>query len=230
MSDHEITAGARWNVELSKQLEASGFGIVCLTPENLHAPWLLFEAGALSKSVSEARVVPFLVDLKTTDVPYPFAQFQGVTADRDGTLRLLSAINDALDKALPKERLLRIFERWWPDLEKKIQSVPPNERPGVPERSERELLEEVLSLVRDMARSAVRIVAYEAFLSQIDRELKGLYEQEYRMEFALRDTADENPNYQGLERYIAIHARLRSVLDELVKFEGYPRSKRNDYA
>ena len=31
MSEADISAGDRWSVELSKQLEESGFGIICLT-------------------------------------------------------------------------------------------------------------------------------------------------------------------------------------------------------
>ena len=37
-SEHNIGAGARWGNELSKQLEASRFGIICLTPENIDRP------------------------------------------------------------------------------------------------------------------------------------------------------------------------------------------------
>ncbi len=48
MSARDNEAGVRWNSVISGELERSDFGILCVTPTNLQAPWLLFEAGALS--------------------------------------------------------------------------------------------------------------------------------------------------------------------------------------
>jgi hypothetical protein len=59
ISSRDIEAGERWGEELDKQLESTNFGILCLVPTNLAAPWLIFEAGALSKSVEASRVVPY---------------------------------------------------------------------------------------------------------------------------------------------------------------------------
>jgi len=58
LSSASIDPGARWSDEVAGALEELNFGILCLTPENLTSAWLLFEAGALSKTVSESRVVP----------------------------------------------------------------------------------------------------------------------------------------------------------------------------
>src|SRR5437016_4734535 len=57
MSNDDIPTGARWLHSISSELESSDFGILCLTPENLRAPWINFEAGALSKKVDNSRVV-----------------------------------------------------------------------------------------------------------------------------------------------------------------------------
>jgi hypothetical protein len=51
----EIEAGKRWSEEISKKLEEANFGILCLTLENFNQPWILFEAGAISKVVSKGR-------------------------------------------------------------------------------------------------------------------------------------------------------------------------------
>src|ERR1700674_605097 len=50
MSSGDIDRGSRWLGELTTVLEVTKVGIVCLTPENLNSAWLLFEAGALSKT------------------------------------------------------------------------------------------------------------------------------------------------------------------------------------
>jgi hypothetical protein len=75
MSEKENEAGALWDNILSSALEESNFGIVCLTPSNLESRWLNFEAGALSKAVSQARVVPLLYGLGESDVGLPLSRF-----------------------------------------------------------------------------------------------------------------------------------------------------------
>lgn len=121
MSEHDIGPGKRWGIELSTELEASNFGILCLTPENITAPWLLYEAGALAKLVAESRVVPYL--LFNPNVIGPLSQFQGVNADNEGTLKLVNGINQLSDNPLPNDRIARIFERAWPDLEREIETI-----------------------------------------------------------------------------------------------------------
>ena len=58
VSSEDIDKGARWTTDISKELEASQYGILCVTPENIEAPWLNFEAGALSKTIDKSRVCP----------------------------------------------------------------------------------------------------------------------------------------------------------------------------
>lgn len=148
MSGHDLNAGARWGVELNAMLEASDFGILCLTRENLGSPWILFEAGALGKSVKAGRVAPYLLDLAPTDVEFPLAQFQGVQADRTGTFHLVESINSVRSSPLDAERLQRAFARWWPDMEESLRNLPKPVGKTPPLRSDRELLEELLELVR----------------------------------------------------------------------------------
>ncbi len=53
MSETDIAKGARWGMDMARELDETRVGIICLTPENLNAPWILFEAGALSKTLEE---------------------------------------------------------------------------------------------------------------------------------------------------------------------------------
>jgi hypothetical protein len=75
MSEIDKDAGVRWNDEVSAELENSHFGIACLTPTNLDAPWINFESGALGKSVGKSRVVPLLYNLSSGDVAPPLSTF-----------------------------------------------------------------------------------------------------------------------------------------------------------
>jgi hypothetical protein len=60
MSAEDIDAGARWGNEVTNELAQTRCGIICLTQDNLTAPWILFEAGALSKTIEKTYVIPYL--------------------------------------------------------------------------------------------------------------------------------------------------------------------------
>lgn len=83
VSSEDIDKGARWSVDIAKELEASTYGIICVTPENVDAPWINFEAGALSKTLDRARVSPLLFGLKPSDIKGPLLQSQGTVADKN---------------------------------------------------------------------------------------------------------------------------------------------------
>jgi hypothetical protein len=150
MSDRDIHAGERWLPVLGTELEKCNFGIICLTAENINSPWLLFEAGALAKSVSLARVVPFCLDLSPADVPYVFAQFQAVQASEEGASKLLQSINMAQEDKLSVDRITRVFNRWWPDLDKRLKEIPKQNKSTSVRRDDRALLEEILQHVRSL--------------------------------------------------------------------------------
>lgn len=153
MSERDIEAGQRWNSEVSMLLKETHFGVICLTPENVEAPWLLFEAGALAKAVESARVVPVLFGMGKADLTFPLAQFQSVEGNKDGLFSLSVAINRALgDDKLSAEVLSNLFESLWPNLEASLNSVPPvnNDIFDGDRRSDREILEDVLEGVRSL--------------------------------------------------------------------------------
>jgi TIR domain len=59
----EIEKGTSWASEIGNEVQNSDFGLCCITRDNLTAPWLHFEAGALSKVVDKSYVVPILFDI-----------------------------------------------------------------------------------------------------------------------------------------------------------------------
>lgn len=157
MSERDIQAGQQWNAQLSSRLKETDFGIICLTPENLTAPWLLFEAGALAKALEAARVVPLLFGLRKADLSLPLAQFQAVEANRDGFFSLVSAVNASLQEGqLDKILLNNIFNCLWPSMEGNLNRLHQTSRdtPKKSHRSDREILEDVLTSVRAMQRNA----------------------------------------------------------------------------
>ena len=153
VSEH-ITPGEAWAQRLGTELEQSEFGILCLTRDNWQSPWLLFEAGAIAKKFASSRVVPYLIDeLPAASDRSPLAQFQHVRADREGTWRLVEAINSIRDNPKPSDRLERSFTKWWPDLEQTLKTVQASNPGQPPIRSDRELLETILQRLETWSQS-----------------------------------------------------------------------------
>jgi hypothetical protein len=157
VSSEDIDKGARWSTDIAKELEDSTFGILCVTRENINAPWLTFEAGALSKTMDKAFVSPFLFDIKRSEVDGPILQFQSTIFEKDDLKKLVRTLNKACDKSgLSPDRLEKAFEVWYPTLASELNKL----RDQQVERQEenvsgelqtpraQEILEEILDLSR----------------------------------------------------------------------------------
>lgn len=152
MSQEDISAGARWLADVSSELSQAKVGIICVTPENQHNPWLQFESGALSKTIEQTFVCPVLLEMQPGQITGPLTQFQSVVLDYDGVMRLLKTLNSALsEQKMADAELEEIFEVWWPKLLEKISSVPMISEP-IARRPSEEILEEILQNTREQIR------------------------------------------------------------------------------
>jgi hypothetical protein len=154
MSDESIRKGAEWRTDLMRTLKDAKVGILCVTQDNQEASWLLFEAGALLKAVESNYVCPYLLGLVPTDLKSPLADFQATEANKDDTLKLLQTINSAQGNAELKDESLRAaFDKWWPDLESKLDELRSKSLPSgppVPRRTVDDLAAEILARVRNL--------------------------------------------------------------------------------
>jgi hypothetical protein len=148
LSESDIAAGERWAQSVAKQLETSNFGIICVTRENVGAPWILFEAGSLAKSLEGSRVIPLLLDLDFAEISGPLAQFQAKKADKDGVAEVVSGVNRAADQPDTEERIQQLFDALWPKLEAQISAIPKHAGASKPIRPQHEVLEELVASVR----------------------------------------------------------------------------------
>lgn len=175
VSSEDIDKGTRWSTDIAKELEESRYGVLVLTHGNLDAPWLNFEAGALSKAFDKSNVSPFLFKMKRSDVkPGPLLQFQSTISDHKDVKKLLHSLNSACeDNQLDEARLESIFEVWWPKLEEQLDGIPPDERltraaesdeATVASAGSGDILEELL----DLARTQQRILRDPAALLPAD--------------------------------------------------------------
>ncbi|MBM7770067.1 hypothetical protein JOD54_000271 [Actinokineospora baliensis] len=147
LSSEDIDKGARWSAGIAAELADCNFGIICATKDNLAAPWLNFEAGALSKFVETSRVSPFLFGVEPKEVTGPLLQFQATVYEREDMRKLVGSINSACPA--PLKKLDVSFDKWWPELDAKLQEISAvPSRGAVAKRPSEDLLGEVLELVR----------------------------------------------------------------------------------
>nr|WP_315496867.1 TIR domain-containing protein [uncultured Rhodoferax sp.] len=159
VSSEDIDKGARWSTDIAGELHASTYGLICLTKDNIVAPWINFEAGALGKSIDKSRVSPFLFRLKRSEVEGPILQFQSTVFEQEDVFKLLKSINDACGPdGLEAARLQKSFGVWWPQLERQLSEIPaevnpPEAEPAAdlepPVSDVSRVLEEILELTRN---------------------------------------------------------------------------------
>ena len=103
--------------------------------------------------IGKGRVCPLLIDIEKSRVPHPLGLFQVRTLKKDEILSVIEMINaDASEEdQLQPEMLKETFDQWWPKLESTIKDIKAMQPEKAKLRSEREILEDILSTVRSLA-------------------------------------------------------------------------------
>ncbi len=143
--------GAKWTSDISRELKNSDIGIICLTKENLAEPWILFEAGSLSKNLDSSKVCTLLFGVDSTDLKGPLTTFQATSFKKNDFKKLVKSINNSGgDSKLDDPILDQVFDKWWNELDLKIKDILSNHSNtnDAEHRSERDILEEILELSR----------------------------------------------------------------------------------
>ena len=150
LSQADIEAGQRWADHVAKELEATNFGVICVTQENVASSWVLFEAGALAKSLQGSCVIPLLLDLDIRDITGPLAQFQAKKVDQSGLFDVVQSLNKFAPHPVPEDKVKQLFDALWPQLENKVASVPKASASAKHARPQPEILEELVASVRSL--------------------------------------------------------------------------------
>jgi hypothetical protein len=188
MSNEDISSGSRWSTELYKELEETKFGIICITPENQHNPWILFEAGALSKSIDQTYVIPYLFDMEPNEILGPLVQFQAARTTKNGTFQIVSSLNNAVqEKRLNEIQLKEVFDVWWHKLEEKMMGVPEFVGEKIVARTNEEILNEILENTREQLRKE-------------NLRLNSVFHKEDKMGDVMRSLQSELKNVVGSNR------------------------------
>ena len=207
MSSKDIDRGSLWFSEISDQLKDTTVGIVCLTKSNKEKPWILFEAGALAKGLSSQRVCTFLIDLDSTEVGNPLAQFNHTMPSKEGLYSLVRTLNVALGpNTLNDDVLNNVFDTYWPQFENNFESILENadDEHVQDKRSKEDILFEVLRTVRGLDRKVRN-------LEQSQRRDRALSKNLFRNVLSSNDQSGRPSKEQLLQR--ALDALQRFDLD-----------------
>lgn len=153
----DIEKGSRWTADISKELEQSKLGIFVYTKDNLDSQWMLFEAGAISKTLDNSKVCPILFGLDNSDFKGPLTQFQTSQFNKTDFKKLVRTLNNSLSENKLEDKVFdEVFEMWWPKLETKIAKIlESNKVENTELRDDRELLEEILAISRLTAKRTI---------------------------------------------------------------------------
>lgn len=151
----DVAKGQRWAADIAENLHNSQFGLFCLTAENLTAPWLLFEAGAVSKDSRNGKVCPLLFGVDPAQLAGPLLQFQATPYSRDEVFKFMKVVNIGTKIPLDEIQLSRAFNRCWSELDDKIQAILATKvtDQSPPPRSMQDMVEETLSIVRAISQN-----------------------------------------------------------------------------
>lgn len=209
ISTQDISKGTLWNNEINNQLKGINTGIICLTRENKNSPWILFETGALAKGISSNRVCTFLIDLQPQDISDPLAQFNHTFPTKDDMFKLLITLNDGLEKPLREKILKGVFETYWGQFEQKFSKIlqqTQEQASEIPETSDKDILTEILSSVRNVEKR-VRFLE-----SRDDIEIKKINNVD-KMSF-LKKTNERRSIINGSRPYLSPEDMRRMSLEE----------------
>lgn len=153
ISTKDVEKGTFWFTEIKDKLSETNLGIICLTAENKDKPWVLFEAGALSKGLSISRVCTLLIDVEPKDIVDPLARFNHTTLEKDSFLLLLTTINNSLgDDKIDDEVLVDVYNDSWERFYNKCHEIIDNTESinTEPKRTNDDIISDILNISREV--------------------------------------------------------------------------------
>jgi hypothetical protein len=121
-SSSDLVAGDRFNESIAGNLIKADVGVLLITRQNMRAPWILFESGALAHKEINRGAIPILVDLERSELESPLSQFQNIQgADLSGMKVILETLSTKTN--LSPDALEALLERFWPNLESALSDA-----------------------------------------------------------------------------------------------------------
>lgn len=154
----ELPKGSGWSAEIHEALGRSKAGILCLTSENLHEPWINYEGGALAHTTRQA-VCTLLLDIEPGHLAgLPLGRFQHTNASsEEDVVRMFKTIATATFGNMDDADLADLVHMFWPDLSKafaeaRLTNASP---PRPPDQTA--MIAEILDAVREIRRNTIEL-------------------------------------------------------------------------
>lgn len=122
VSDEDIAAGTDWWIKIKSELKSCCLGILCVTNENVKAPWIFYEAGAMASR--ELPVIPLLVGCEINSlIGTPLQGKQCINFhDSKKFVKMMENINEYLN-LLPETLVKSTAMVGYKQLKKNLKSV-----------------------------------------------------------------------------------------------------------
>lgn len=92
ISEEDIEYGSEWYTRIKNELISCNLAVIFLTPDNMNAPWLNFEAGAIAIGEETRPLITFLIDVPINTIKSPLKNYQCFNLSLEATKKLISNI------------------------------------------------------------------------------------------------------------------------------------------
>lgn len=93
MSEKDIESGTEWFKTIKDHLMKSCCAIIVLTKENISAPWVLFESGAMAINYEDKKVIPMLFEVDIEEKS-PLSHYNHIKFSKNGFEKMVLDIRD----------------------------------------------------------------------------------------------------------------------------------------
>ena len=93
-SQSDIRKGSNWYNDIIDELKQTKVGVFCITCDNDQAPWLIFEAGAISVGLARPKVCPLLFGISPASLKGPLLTFQAAEFSKNEMLKVVEMLNE----------------------------------------------------------------------------------------------------------------------------------------
>lgn len=116
MSEVDSPIGKRGVESLAKILNDCNYGVFFVNKANALAPWIHYEAGAISKESPISRLMVLLLDNNPMYISgTPLSDFTYSMFNKEGVLKIINAIIDISGYSDKKENFINRFNNEWPN-------------------------------------------------------------------------------------------------------------------
>lgn len=124
MSARDIGVGRRSLDVLFSKLEQCNYGVCFVDAENARAPWIQFEAGALSKLIDTSRVMVLSLDGNVQSLEgTPLNEFQHKLFNKDDIKSIFEGIIESYKLEKSRDIIIQRFDGEWDNFYRNAQII-----------------------------------------------------------------------------------------------------------